>query len=169
MEKRTNITLTAALLAAVLALLSLAVFADPPSRHANEVTIAGRLFADTADLEDAVLVVELEEEQCLRSVLMRNGRFEFEVPVGAHVRLIFLKPGYLTKEVLVDTRNALNSPRARKLNKTVKFDVVLESTEERRHQAYVGPVGYIHFVNGTGLMRVRHDERVVEVLERQEQ
>ena len=109
------------------------------------------------------MVVELEEEQCLRSVLLRNGRFEFQVPAGSHARLVFLKSGNLTKEVLVDTKNALVSSQANKINKTVKFDVVLESTEERKHLVHLGPVGYIHFVNGTGLMRVRHDERVMAV------
>ncbi len=168
MDKRTNSTYLAALLTALFALLGLLAFAGTPPANAQLVTISGKLFAGTADLSDALLVVELEEEQCLRSVLLHNGRFEFKVPLGAKARLIFLKPGHLTKEVLVDTRNALNTSRARKLNKNVKFDVVLESTEERKHQAYYGPVGYIHFVNGTGLMRVRHDERLVEVAEREE-
>ena len=167
MEKQLDITCKAALLAAIMALAGLSLFAAAPPSH-DEVTITGRLYADTSDLEDAILVVELEEEQCLRSVLFRNGRFEFKVPVGAHARLIFLKPGYLTKEVLVDTKNALISAQANKLNKTVKFDVVLESTEERKHQAYLGPVGYIHFVNGTGLMRVRHDERMVALTQEAE-
>jgi hypothetical protein len=168
MEKRTNNTYLAALLTALFALLGLLAFAGAPPVNAQQVTISGKLFADHGDLTDALLVVELEEEQCLRSVLLHNGRFEFKVPLGAKARLIFLKSGHLTKEVLVDTRNALNTSRARKLNKNVKFDVVLESTEERKHQAYYGPVGYIHFVNGTGLMRVRHDERLVEVAEREE-
>ena len=162
MEKQLDITCKAALLAAIMALAGLSLFAAAtPSR--DEVTITGRLHADTSDLEDAILVVELEQELCLRSVLLRNGRFEFKVPVGAHARLVFLKPGYLTKEVLVDTKNALVSAQANKINKTVKFDVVLESTEERKHQAYIGAVCYIDIVNGTGLMRVRHDERMVAV------
>lgn len=154
-------SLEAALLIAVMALASIGLFAMPGTAHAaEEVTICGRLTADQFSLIDAVVVVELEGALCLESSLQANGKFEFTLPLGAKARLVFAKPGFKTKEVLVDTRNALNTPSARKANRTVEFAVRLESVEERKDEMYLGPVGYIHFVNGSGIMRVRHDERV---------
>jgi hypothetical protein len=163
MKKRFDLPLAAILLAALLALIGLAAYGNPSVP--GEVTITGRLFADGDDLADAVLVVELEEEQCLRSVLLRNGRFNFAVPVGARARLFFVKPGFHTKEVMVDTHNALCSARARKLNDKVRFDVVLERLEEHPRETYAGAVGRIHFVKGTGLMRVWHDGRMVAIVD----
>ena len=62
MEKQLDITCKAALLAAIMALAGLSLFAAaPPSR--DEVTITGRLHADTSDLEDAILVVEYPSPQ----------------------------------------------------------------------------------------------------------
>ncbi len=163
MKKRFDLSLAALLLAALLALVGLAAYGAPVNNAS--VTIAGRLHADGADLENAVLVVELEGEQCLRSVLLRNGRFSFEVPVGAKAQLFFIKPGFHTKQVEVDTHNALCSSRARKLNDKVRFDVVLERVEEHPREIYAGPVGRIHFVKGTGLMRVWHDGRMVAIVD----
>ena len=134
-------------------------------RIKEEVTIAGQLYAEGTDLDNAVLVVELEGDLCLRSYMLRNGRFHFGVPVGAQARLIFLKPGFHTKEVLVDTHNAMCTERARQRNDKVKFNVILERCEAHPMETYAGPVGSIHFVKGTGVMRVVHDERMMAVLE----
>ncbi len=138
---------------------SLTLHADTP----ENVVIRGWLFTEDHDMSDAQVIVVLNEVSCVRSVLLKNGRFEFELPVGAKARLFFEKPGRLTKEVLVDTRNALNTARARKLNKTVKFDVVLEGVERDAGKVYAGPVGRIGFVNGTGTMKVMHHVEKITV------
>ncbi len=160
MKTRRHHSPTGTLLAAALSLAGMACFAISAHGANNMVTITGQLHADDRSLIDAVVVVELGADACLRSALSANGRFEFKVPVGSKARLIFLKPGYLTKEVEVDTKNALNTDRSSKLNKKVQFDVVLEEELEHVDEVYLGPVGYIDFVNGSGLMRVRHDGRM---------
>ncbi|MBL7983577.1 MAG: hypothetical protein JNM91_01200 [Flavobacteriales bacterium] len=157
-------SLEAALLIALMALASIGLFAMPgTARAAEDVIITGQLSAERMTLKDAVLVVELDGELCLESTLDASGRFVFRLPVGSKARLLFEKPGFKTKEVLVDTRNALNTTTARKANKKVEFAVELEPVEARKDEQYIGPVGYISFVNGTGLMRVRHDGRLVAV------
>lgn len=161
MKNKRSDSLAGSILAGLLSLAGIACFAMAAQASTDEVTICGRLHAENAALSDAVVVVELGNDACLRSELDASGRFKFNVPVGTKARLIFIKPGYLTKEVEVDTKNAMNSDRARQLNKKVKFDVVLEEELQHMNEAYMGPVGYIHFVNGSGLMRVRHDERMV--------
>lgn len=163
MKKPTLFNFQAADVSALMMLFGFAL-AAPAAFAADEVRISGRLSADELAMTDAVLVVELNEDLCIESTLQPNGKFEFKLPVGSKARLVFEKPGYKTKEVLVDTKNALNTPQARKANKNVEFAVVLESVEERKFEAYIGPVGYIQFVNGTGIMRIRHDERTVEVI-----
>ena len=163
MKAQRHDSLAGSLLAGFLSLAGIACFAMAAQGADNMVTISGQLHADDQSLADAVVVVELGDDACLRSELGANGRFEFKVPVGSKARLIFLKPGFLTKEVEVDTKNALNNDDARKLNKKVKFDVVLDEELQHMDEVYMGPVGYIHFVNGSGLMRVRHDERMKPV------
>lgn len=164
MDDRLDISLKAALLAAFFGLCVLTALAGGQDGD-GLVTIKGQLYSDPFVAERAVLVVELEEEQCLRSVLLRNGKFNFDVPVGAKARLIFIQPGYHVKEVIVDTKNALCSERARQMNDKVKFDVVLEPLEEHPLETYNGPVGSIRFVRGTGLMRVDHNGRLVAIVD----
>ncbi len=161
MEKRNLLNISQALFALV---ICLAIVAPRMVRAEETVTIKGWLRADDAPLTDAVMVVELEGEICLYSLLLDNGRFEFELPIGAKARLHFLKPGYLAKEVVVDTHNAMNTDRAERINKAVRFEVELESEEARKDKVYMGPVGNIDFLNGTGLMKVRYDRRLVAVM-----
>ncbi|MBK8339024.1 MAG: hypothetical protein IPK99_02980 [Flavobacteriales bacterium] len=150
---------------ALFALVAVIGLSAPQVAFAEEkVPIVGWLRADDATLTGAVMVVELEGEICLHSVLLENGRFEFELPIGAKARLHFLKPGYLSKEVVVDTRNAMNTGQAERINKTVRFEVQLESEEARKNKVYLGPVGSIDFLNGTGLMKVRYDRRLVAAM-----
>ncbi len=162
MEKRVSLSCEAALLTALCALIGLSLFGTPaPAVVRDEVLITGWLHVSDDHVNDAILVVELEGEHCLYTKLEFNGRFAFTVPVNAKARLVFLKPGHLPKEVEVDTRNALNTPKAERMNRKVEFDVVLESEEQRPGRRYDGPVGSITFVNGTGTMKVRHDLQVV--------
>ncbi|MBL7981746.1 MAG: hypothetical protein JNL52_08020 [Flavobacteriales bacterium] len=162
MEKRVHLTFEAALLVALFALFGLSLFASPTGAVVkDEILITGRLLAEDRHMDDAVLVVELEGDRCLFAELYDNGQFFFRLPVGAKATLLFMKPGHLPKEVTVDTRNALNTPKAVKENRKVKFEVVLESEEQRPGRRYDGPVGSIRFVNGSGTMKVMHDLRVV--------
>lgn len=160
MEKRLNLTFEAALLLALFALLGLSLVASPvPPR--NEVLISGWLLADEDRMDDAVLVVELEGRDCLFAELFDNGQFFFRLPVGTKATLLFIKPGHLPKEVVVDTHNAMITPKAQRENRKVRFEVVLEEESMRPGRRYEGPVGSIHFVRGTGTMKVKHDLRVV--------
>jgi hypothetical protein len=159
MEKRFHFSCEAALLTALFALLALSLLAAPASP--GSIRIAGQLYITDGHLSDAVLVVELEGEHCLAAELDATGRFTMDLPLNSKVRLHFIQPGHLPKEVLVDTRNALNTPKAQRENRKVKFEVVLEAEEQRPGLKYDGPVGAIRFVNGTGTMKVLHDLRVV--------
>lgn len=154
MERRAPLTLEALLLVAVLGLFSLVAFAGD-----ERVMITGHLIAGEQTLNDAIVVVELGDNACLRSELTPDGRFAFDLPRGVNARLVFLKPGFAPKAVLVDTRNAMVTERARKANKHVRFDVVLDELAPRMMLASVEPAGRITFVNGTGLMRVWHEQR----------
>jgi hypothetical protein len=42
---------------------------------------------------------------------------------------------------------------------------VLEPLEEHPRETYLGPVGSIHFVRGSGLMRVDHNGRLVAIVD----
>ena len=162
MKKRFNITFATALLIAMFALFALSLAASPvPPVSGDRVRISGWLHADNIRQDDAILVVEMNGEHCLAAELHDNGQFFLTLPVGAQSRLIFTKPGHLPKEVEVNTRNAMNTSKAERMNRKVEFNVVLETEEQRPGLQYDGPVGAITFVNGTGTMKVRHDQRVV--------
>jgi hypothetical protein len=162
MKRQTQFIVVLALLTALFALVGLGLYASPIQNPVKEpLLITGWLHVNDSTVQDVVLVVELEENYCTHSEILPNGRFYFEIPVDAKARLVFNKPGYLTKEVVIDTRNALNNKHATRVNSKVKFDLVLESTEITTGKYYSGPVGSITFVNGTGLMQVRHHEKLV--------
>jgi hypothetical protein len=150
----------ACLLAALLAAAALGVVASPPARSA-ELLLTGQLHARDRSMRDLVLVVEIDGERCQYANITGNGRFSVHVPVGAEARLIFKKPGHLEKEVVIRARNAANPRKADRKNRTIRFDVVLESEQQRPGLQYDGPVGSIAFAKGTGSMQVRHTLGVV--------
>ena len=122
----------------------------------DQVMITGWLSAAEAGREDAVLSVELEEETCVYALLEADGRFAFSLPVNARAELFFCEPGHGAKRIVVDTRNADGSAKARRANKDVRFEVVLEREGEQPIAQTAGPVGSISFLKGTGLMKVRY-------------
>lgn len=165
MKTRNFPTLEAVALAALLAIAGLSLFAAPALigelAAPAEVRFTGWLHVEDRNVDDLILVVTVDEDRCLYAEVESTGRFTITVPVGSKALLSFLKPGHLPKEVAVDTRNSMNTGKAQRLNRKVKFDVVLEANEQRPGRKYEGPVGSLSFVNGTGTMKVRHDLRVV--------
>jgi len=157
MEKRLHFSCEAALLTAILALVALSLTAAPAGPEA--ISISGQLHSTDGRVRDAVLVVELDGAHCLQAELREDGRFHMDLPLDSKVRLHFIQPGHLPKEV--DTHNALLTPMAGRANRRIAFEVVLESDAERPGHHYHGPVGAIRFVNGTGTMKVIQDVRVV--------
>jgi hypothetical protein len=158
--RRCAITLEAAVLIAALGLLSIAVFAGdgvPPSM----ITVSGQVHAAGEDLSDALLVVELNGGACLRTELDKKGRFRMEVPAEGLARIVLMKPGYLTKELFMDTHHAMRSTSARERNRSLRFDVVLEREADHPCEQHLVPAGYIAYATGTGALRIRHDERMV--------
>lgn len=161
MKKRHDLTIEAVILVAVLGLFSLTLFGASGQPRPEGVVLTGWLHAVDGYMGDLVLVVELDGVRCSYAKVRRNGRFIVRVPDGAEVYLAFLKPGHLTKEVKVSTRNAVHTSLARSSVRTVKFDVVLEPLEERVGRRYDGPVGSLSFVNGSGCVKVRHHPKLV--------
>ena len=164
MKKQASNLFLAAILTGLFALIGLGLFAAPGNdTTTDKLVLTGWLHMDTLDAQDVVLAVELGDSQCMFAKVQPNGRFEFHVPVNAKARLIFYKPGFITKSVDVDTRNALNTKNAQKTNHKVNFDVILEADDTHRGLAYAGPVGAITFLNGSGLMKVKHDRKMIPV------
>jgi hypothetical protein len=138
-------------------LCAVTLLATPFGAHAmDHVMIVCWLTAAGADQEDAVLAVELEGETCVYALLEPDGRFAFSLPVNARAELFFGKPGHQWKRIAVDTRNADGSVKARRVNKDVRFEVVLEREADRPVEVNAGPVGRISFLKGTGLMQVHY-------------
>lgn len=137
----------------------------PIAAHASGddgmVEIRGRILTDQVDPNGLLLVVEVDGEACLPFTLRGDGRFALRLPVGSKALLHFELDGCLTKEILVDTKNALATERAAERNNTVRFDVLMTPPPPERNVAYGGPVGNIRFVNGTGLMHVHYDRDLV--------
>ncbi|MBK8499050.1 MAG: hypothetical protein IPL52_09580 [Flavobacteriales bacterium] len=164
MKTRNIPTLEAVALAAILAIAGLSLIAAPmlaTPTAPEEVIFTGWLHVDDNSVDDLVLVVTVDEDRCLYAEVEGSGRFVISVPVGCRAMLSFFKPGHLTKEVEIDTRNSMNTSKAQRANKKVKFDVVMEAVEKRPGRKYEGPVGSLSFVRGTGTMKVKHDLRVV--------
>lgn len=136
------------------------LLAESDSGLPDDVVFTGWLRVEDRDVDDLILVVEMAES-CHYAEVLPNGRFIATVPVGSQARLTFMKPGYLAKEVDLDTRHSMPTRKAARANRTVKFDVVLEPEEKRLGRKYDGPVGTLGFHKGTGSTRVRHTMNVV--------
>ncbi|HQX29264.1 MAG TPA: hypothetical protein PLX64_02835 [Flavobacteriales bacterium] len=164
MKKQATNLFLSALLTGLCALIGIGLFAAPGNETTTDkLVLTGWLHMDTLDAQDVVLAVELGDSECMFAKVQPNGRFEFHVPVNVKARLIFYKPGFITKSVDVDTRNALNTKDAQKANQKVDFDVILEANDIHRGLEYAGPVGAITFLNGSGLMKVKHDRKMIPV------
>jgi hypothetical protein len=124
------------------------------------VEVRGRILADDIDPAEALLVVEVDGEACLPFTLRGDGRFTLRLPAGSKALLRFELEGCLTKEVVVDTHNALITERAEERNGTIRFDVLMAPPPPEKNVAYARPVGGIRFQNGSGLMDVRHDRQL---------
>lgn len=155
-------TLTTTALRSLPALaLTLACSTAALANDRQEIEIRGRLLLDGATTADAILVVEVNEVDCVPFDFYPDGRFVLTVPVDSKAQIRFEKPGYMSKEVALDTRNALLTAKAVKLNKRVDFDVLLQPLPAK-DMAYAGPVGDITFVKGSGLMKVRTDRTLID-------
>lgn len=139
-----------------------AVFAPSTLRaDARElIEITGRILLDGETAADAVLIIEVNDLDCIPFDLEADGRFTLSLPVNSKANIRFEKPGYLSKEVTVDTRHALLTKDAVKENKLVRFDVQMQP-EPDALRMYAGPVGTISFVKGSGLMKVRYDRTLI--------
>lgn len=159
---RTALHFRAAAIAMIAASTILPTNAEAGLGLPDEVVFTGWLRVEDHNVDDLVLVVEVAES-CLYAEVLPNGRFTATVPVGSQARLAFIKPGHLTKEVDLDTRNSMSNSKAARANRTVKFDVVLEPEAKRPGRKYEGPVGSLGFNKGTGSTRVRHTLNFVAV------
>lgn len=144
-------------------MLLMAIFGNTTALLAarDHIEIRGRLLLDGEALADAMLVVEVDDQDCIPFNLFPDGRFELSLPIDAKANIRFEKPGYMSKDVAVDTRNALRTNEAIRKNKLVRFDVQLQP-EPRNERMYAKPVGSITFAKGSGLMKVQHDRTVID-------
>lgn len=148
----------AVVLAALLALMSLSMFAAPGT-SGKEVLVSGWLIMDAGNAHDVLVVVELDGELCMPVKLRSNGKFSVALPAGSQAVMRFSKPGHLTKEVVVDTRNAAGHQAQDYKATKVHFGVELSAEEGNSHCGHAGPVGTVAFKRGTGAIAVKHHKR----------
>ncbi len=127
------------------------------------VLISGRVVSPYKEMKDVLVLAELPDGSIHGSPSGENGRFTVSLPLEAEVRLRFRKAGHVEKVVTVDTRNAVDGRRARRLSRGVKFDVELVPEERLSGFTYDGPVGTISFVRGSGLMKVTYHEQLIQM------
>lgn len=159
MNRQRRITIEALLVLALIALVALGSFAAPTGQA---VLLSGRLLASDHSAHDLVLSVEVEGS-CLFAEVSSRGRFSIAVPPGSKAILSFIKPGHLTKEVVIDTESAFGGSRAAKRARKLEFDVVMEPEQKHPGQRFTGPVGSVGFMKGSGALRVRHAPQLTAV------
>lgn len=162
MKPQRRITIEAVLLIALFALIALGSFAAPMDR---EVLLSGKLLTPDRSTRDMVLSVEVEGA-CLYAKISDNGHFSIVVPPGSKATLSFIKPGHLTKEVFIDTESAFAGTRSSKYERKLEFDVVMVRESNHPSQSFIGPVGSIGFVQGSGSLRVRHQAKLTAIAHR---
>lgn len=156
MKTPANLQCTTAL-AATLAMGLLAPAGSTAQDRQHRVEIHGRVLVDDNARTGSLEVVEVDNRRCIPLTMHPDGRFELVLDPGDQAYLRFEKEGYLTKEVLVDTRNANITPAAAKRNKDLRFAVQMAPQLPDKQLAYAGPVGSITFLKGSGLMKVQYN------------
>lgn len=142
-------------------ILSCSMLVSLPAKAQGKVVIHGRVLTDEGAQAGLFEVLEVGNWLCLPLELEPNGHFELKLSVGDRAYLRFEQDGYLSKEVLVDTRNANLTRRAARKNKTLRFDVQMTPQLADKQLSYGGPVGIITYQKGTGLMKVKYDRSLV--------
>lgn len=124
--------------------------ADPLTRPVDlgAVVLTGWLHVEDVDFDEATVLVEVNGE--VRSApVSSSGRFEIFLPVGTEVKLRFEHPGHLTKEVIIDTRNAHEGGRGKR-QRRVRFAVVLDAERNMAGDHGTPNVGSIGFEKESG-------------------
>lgn len=160
MEKHSIPSLKVGLLTLSLMPAGIAVSGAPPAGPSAEeaVVLTGWLHVEDHTMADVTLEVLVNGIVRMARV-SENGRFTVSLPADAEATLRFEKPGHLSKEVLVDTRNSQDgsfNQRTRRL----KLAVVMQLERYMAGWAYTGPVGSIGFETG-GCVAVTHDRSLV--------
>lgn len=127
----------------------------------DKVVIHGRVLIDEQHRQGTFEVLEVGNWVCMPLDVYPDGRFDLKLNAGERAYLRFEQEGYLTKEVLVDTRNANLTKQAARKNKTLRFDLQMTPQLADRQLAYAGPVGIITYLKGTGLMKVQYERSLV--------
>ncbi|MBL7951591.1 MAG: hypothetical protein JNM62_07715 [Flavobacteriales bacterium] len=138
--------------------------APPPASRAADATVelTGWLHVEDLTMKDVVLEVEVNGTVRTAPV-SESGKFNIDLPADAAVTLRFEKPGHVTKEVTVDTRNVQDGSFTKEKKRHVKFAVIMELERFMAGLTYVGPVGDIAFEQGGGCVSVAHTRQVEPV------
>lgn len=141
---------------------TIGVQATPPpaSKSTATVELIGWLHVDDAEMKDVVLRVEVNGE-VHRARVSGTGRFDVAIPAESAATLRFEKPGHVTKEVTVDTRNVEDGGFSGQKKRQVKLAVIMEQVRFMAGLTYAGPVGNIGFEPGGGCVAVAHTRAVV--------
>lgn len=135
--------------------------APPPAGRASDATVelTGWLHVEDLTMKDVVLEVEVNGTVRTAHVT-ESGKFNIDLPADAAATLRFEKPGHVTKEVTVDTRNVEDGSFSGQKKRHVKFAVIMELERFMAGLTYAGPVGKIGFEQGGGCVAVAHTRQV---------
>lgn len=136
-----------------------------PHLHAGQggrVWFTGRILLDGISTKDVQMTVETESGEKVPFVLRPGGTFYFAMHPGSKATMRITKPGYFTKEITLDSHNALSTRYARRNYKRIRFDVQMQEEPRQKHR-FAGPVGSIAFAKGTGRVLVSYDRALVDL------
>lgn len=128
----------------------------------DQVVIRGKILCDVACTNHTFEVLEVSDWICLPLDIKASGQFTIKLAIGDRACLRFEQEGYLTKEVVVDTKHANLTRKAARKNRSLHFDVQMTPLLPDKDLVYAGPVGNISFQEKTGLMKVQFDRSMVQ-------
>ncbi|MBX2973170.1 MAG: hypothetical protein KF797_08705 [Flavobacteriales bacterium] len=153
--------------AAALLLTTPANAMTPPASSTSDasVQLTGWLHVDDLEMSDVTILVAVNGAMRTAHV-SSNGRFDIDLPAESAATLRFEKPGHVTKEVTVDTRNVQDGSFNGQRRRHVKLAVIMEQERFMAGLTYAGPVGSIGFDQGGGCVAVAHTRTMVPVKRR---
>ncbi|HQV52894.1 MAG: hypothetical protein IPI00_02155 [Flavobacteriales bacterium] len=140
-------------------LAALTLFSIGTIHAQDRLVVKGSFITQIADAHvHAVLIASDGTEMPID--LSRTGKYKVNAPASDTYVLRFAQSGCVTKEVLIDGRNANTKKFG---ERTIKFDMVLHADHPDVNMYYTGPVAEIAFEAGTGEMKLLEQYQLVRV------
>ena len=126
-------------------------------RDGQMITVQGQVSCSDGDPNAAYVLLFVDECLVDSASVDRDGGFVADLPVNIVYTLEVHKPGFTTKRVEMDTRNALANPAYARWNRDLNVEILLFPRPAGEAADHCAPAGRFSFDGTTGELKVEHE------------